>query len=483
MNPVSSSNQRFNVRSFLKQLIVGFMTEYETPKIVMVHSYSITTLLRFIQTILLLYSLCYLLIYRKGYQYQDTSLISSITIKVKGLGYIDTPNNDSYVFDGTDYIIPSSENNAVFIMTNFIETDQSRSTCLESASFKPAKCRNDGDCQNKPYMPDINGRWTGRCSLTSIIDMSNITTNISQQPYGLCEIQGWCPVEDDRKKSTVIREIPHFTIFIKNFIEFPTFNVKHKNMAGNLKPCVFHPKKNTDCPIFGLDYILEEAEKNETERQLMLLYGGVISVKLDWDCNLDRNIKLCKPVYTFDRLDTPFHEERFSIGFNFRFASHWKDNETYLRLLRKAYGLRFIVSVSGKAGKFDFITLTLNTGSLVGIFGLATFLCDYILLNLTEKASMYREQIFHRVNPKETRVDNAFELLKKQVQDKTLIMENPNTNEQHMTPSFRISEPPPSENLSIVTSTSFSSVPVNQNSTTLVHPYIGLTNMMKQGTK
>ncbi|CAF4367448.1 unnamed protein product, partial [Adineta steineri] len=70
-----------------------------------------------------------------------------------------------------------------------IETDQSRSTCLESASFKPAKCRNDGDCQNKPYMPDINGRWTGRCSLTSIIDTSNITTNISQQPYGLCEIQ------------------------------------------------------------------------------------------------------------------------------------------------------------------------------------------------------------------------------------------------------------------------------------------------------
>ena len=169
-------------------------------------------------------------------------------------------------------------------------------------------------------------------------------------------------------------------------------------MVENLRPCVFHPIENKDCPIFRLDYIIREAEKNATEQDIMLRVGGVIRVKLDWDCNLDRRISLCKPVYSFARLDTPSYEEKFSLGFNFRFAYHWKEQETYSRSLKKAYGLRLIVSVSGKAGKFDFITLTLNTGSLVGIFGLATFFCDIILLHLTKKASVYRDLVFQRVD-------------------------------------------------------------------------------------
>ena len=176
-------------------------------------------------------------------------------------------------------------------------------------------------------------------------------------------------------------------------------------MVENLRPCVFHPKDDKDCPIFRLDYIIREAEKNATEQEIMLRAGGVIRAKLDWDCNLDRRISLCKPTYSFARLDTPSHEEKFSLGFNFRFAYHWKQAEIYSRSLKKAFGLRLIVSVSGKAGKFDFITLTLNTGSLVGIFGLATFVCDIILLHLTKKAPVYRDFVFQRVDtgPEERR--------------------------------------------------------------------------------
>ena len=169
-------------------------------------------------------------------------------------------------------------------------------------------------------------------------------------------------------------------------------------MGDNLKSCVYHPIENRDCPIFRLDYIISEAEKNRTEHEVMLISGAVIRAKIDWDCNLDRSIKLCKPKYSFARLDTPSYEETFSPGFNFRFASHWKSRKTYLRSLKKAFGLRLIISVSGKAGKFDFITLTLNTGSLVGIFGLATFFCDLILLNLSRKASVYRNYIFEHAN-------------------------------------------------------------------------------------
>lgn len=209
---------------------------------------------------------------------------------------------------------------------------------------------------------------------------------------------GWCPAEDDEQAPKQIHEIRNFTVFIKNFIEFPMFGVKHKNMVENLRHCVFHPKTNKDCPIFRLDYIIREAEKNASEQEIMLRHGGVIRVKLNWDCNLDRRISLCKPKYSFARLDTPSYEEKFSLGFNFRFAYHWKQGETSSRALTKAYGLRLIISVSGRAGKFDFITLTLNIGSIVGIFGLATFVCDIILLNMTKKAPVYRDFIFQRVD-------------------------------------------------------------------------------------
>ncbi len=210
-------------------------------------------------------------------------------------------------------------------------------------------------------------------------------------------IIGWCPAEDDKAPHMLIKEVLTFTLFIKNFIEFPAFDVKHKNMVDELKPCIFHPKDDTDCPIFGLEYIINQAEKDPKERNLMLRFGGVIRVKLEWDCNLDRSIKLCKPVYSFARLDVPFRDRPFSVGFNFRFASNWKNADIHHRTLTKAFGLRLIISVSGKAGKFDFITLSLNTGSLVGIFGLATFLCDIFLLHISKQASNYRNHVFESV--------------------------------------------------------------------------------------
>lgn len=169
-------------------------------------------------------------------------------------------------------------------------------------------------------------------------------------------------------------------------------------MVDELKPCVFDPTNNKDCPIFGIDYIINQAEKDPTERASMLRFGGVIRVKLDWDCNLDRDIKLCKPEYSFARLDVPFREKPFSVGFNFRHAANWKYHDVHHRTLSKAFGLRLIIAVNGKAGKFDFITLSLNTGSLVGIFGLATFFCDIILLHISKQARQYRKHVFEAVH-------------------------------------------------------------------------------------
>lgn len=67
-------------------------------------------------------------------------------------------------------------------MTNFISTDQSRSACVESASFSAAICTRDSDCRNRPFMANANGRWTGRCIFSSVNETKNST--------GLCEIEG-----------------------------------------------------------------------------------------------------------------------------------------------------------------------------------------------------------------------------------------------------------------------------------------------------
>ena len=307
-------------------------------------------------------------------------------------------------------------------MTNFVETDQRRSTCPESAGLLEAVCVKDSECQNRPFSPRINGLWTGKCIRTPQVNVWNGTMNITKHRPGLCEytgtsivfenifylnvILGWCPAEDE-SHSMMIEEVLNYTLFIKNFIEFPMFNVKHKNMVDELKPCIFDPQNNKDCPIFGLEYIINQAEKDPVERNLMLRYGAVIRVKLEWDCDLDRSIKACKPVYSFARLDVPFRDKPFSVGFNFRYGSHWKYHDVHHRTLTKAYGLRLIISVSGKAGKFDFITLTLNTGSLVGLFGLATFVCDIILLHISKQARTYRNHIFETVHLR-TRMNSVF---------------------------------------------------------------------------
>ncbi|CAF2388560.1 unnamed protein product [Rotaria sp. Silwood2] len=415
MNSRSSFKNRHRVGKSMKNMLTGYFTDYETPKVVVIHNAKYAVLLRIIQIIILIYSTIYLLIYEKGYQKQSTTITSCVTLKVKGIGYAHIPENKTLIIDGADYIIPPSENNAISIMTNFVQTYQTRSKCAENIKLEEAICKSDRDCFNKPFVPNMNGRWTGRCLLPSETNIVKEPKKTIKSPTGLCEYAGWCPSEDDLLSTMPVQETLNFTIFIKNFIEFPIFGVKHGNMVDNLrKPCTFHPKDNKDCPIFTIDYIMNEAEKNISERNLMLLHGGVIRIKLDWNCNLDRNIKLCKPKYSFARLDVPFYENPFSRGFNFRYASYWKYNEEHFRMLTKAYGLRFIISVSGKAGKFDFIQLTLNTGSLVGLFGLATFVCDIILLHLSKNARNYRDFVFEIVRL-QTRKDRTINMSKKYV--------------------------------------------------------------------
>ncbi|CAF1155827.1 unnamed protein product [Adineta steineri] len=316
-----------------------------------------------------------LVIYKKGYQAIDTSIISSVTSRVKGLGSIQTDDNHTLVIDGADYIAPPQENNALFLMTNFIRTDQKYTRCEESPFDQKTACPDNAYCQTKNYRR-ANGKWTGRC-----LFRNDSSANRSRSPLGRCELEGWCPVENDVYLPEPIRDALNFTIYVKNFIEFPRFKVIRKNFqldANYLRSCNYDSVTHKTCPVFRVGTLLDIVESNPTEQHYMLKLGAVIRVKIDWNCNLDKSLDFCLPEYSFTRLDAADKEQSFAHGFNFRFASHWKHQNRSYRTLTKAYGLRFIISVSGYAGRFDLMTLALNIGSLVGILGLVKFICDCV---------------------------------------------------------------------------------------------------------
>jgi hypothetical protein len=145
--------------------------------------------------------------------------------------------------------------------------------------------------------------------------------NSSQSISGRCQLEGWCPVENDRDIPEPIRDALNFTIFVKNFIEFPRFTVKRKNIQQNvsyLRSCNYDEDKHKICPIFRVGTILGIVEPDFEEQNLMLTFGGVIRVKIDWKCNLDKPLDQCSPEYSFKRLDEKIKNEPFSQGFNFR---------------------------------------------------------------------------------------------------------------------------------------------------------------------
>ena len=99
MNAQQIAKKSHLVQGKMKRAALGFFTEYETSKMVLIHSSTFGVLLRVMQIILLVYSVIYLLLLDKGYQKKDSSVVSSITLKMKGIGHIQKPPNRTVVMD------------------------------------------------------------------------------------------------------------------------------------------------------------------------------------------------------------------------------------------------------------------------------------------------------------------------------------------------------------------------------------------------
>ncbi|XP_052800664.1 P2X purinoceptor 4-like isoform X1 [Mya arenaria] len=375
--------------------VIGVFFEYDTPRIVHIRSKKVGFINRFIQLCIIGYIIGYAIIFQKGYQEFD-NVQGAITTKLKGVA--ETKNvfssNSSRIWDVNDYVVPPQENLAFFVTTNLIVTDgQQMGVCDEDGKVAGANCTLDASiCLPGEPLLTGDGYMTGACVETKRYNNTKV-----------CEVVAWCPTEDGRKplpNPPALAIAEKFTVFIKNNIEFPKFGVKRRNIVGfddqnELRNCRFklEDDKYKFCPIFVLGDIATYAG---TQFVNIAQKGGVIQILISWNCNLDHGAENCLPEYSFRRLDE--ENDVLSPGYNFRFSRYYKDeNGTDTRTLFKAYGIKFILTLQGRAGKFSIVPLVLNIGSGLALLSVATIICDIVVLYVLKSRALYKEKKYLEV--------------------------------------------------------------------------------------
>uniref|UniRef100_A0A8C3PHU5 P2X purinoceptor n=1 Tax=Calidris pygmaea TaxID=425635 RepID=A0A8C3PHU5_9CHAR len=218
--------------------------------------------------------------------------------------------------------------------------------------------------QSKQECPEVNIELssersriqTGRC-----VDY-NVT-------FKTCEVEAWCPVQpmENPPEPAVLRSSEDFTVLIKNNINFPKFNCTELNIPQDFNnSCTYNKTTSPLCPIFRLGDIVQEANQKFSE---MAVKGGIIAIRINWDCNLDSWFYDCSPKYSFNRLD----DKETMPGLHFRYARYYKlPHGEEQRTLFKVYGIRFDVLVFGTGRKFNIIELIKNIGSMISYVGLVS---------------------------------------------------------------------------------------------------------------
>ncbi|KAL3311385.1 purinergic receptor P2X, ligand-gated ion channel [Cichlidogyrus casuarinus] len=370
-------------------VVCGVLLGYETQKVVQIHSKTIGLFFRLIQLGIIVYFVGWVMVHERGYQYPDEA-ISGVTAKVKGIGITNDTFNGWRIWDPADYVVPPQQKAAFFVMTKFVVTNGQRlGNCEEDHLITEAACNDSkSQCKEGETRMHGNGMNTGKC-----VD-SKRAIKKGLKGAKVCEIYGWCPVEDD----SVANVIPHlaaaenFTVLLKNSIEFPFYKVKRRNIFAKTKlhTCTYDPHNETNkfCPIFRLGDIIKLT--NVDDGGEIWKKGGQVSIHIEWDCDLDRDVAECRPKYTFRRLDYD-PKKGSGKGWNFRFAQHYRQGDISYRNLVKAFGIQFFVESYGKGYKFSILTFSMNLGSGLALLGMATVLCDMIVLNITGKRNIYRK--------------------------------------------------------------------------------------------
>ncbi|XP_068455842.1 P2X purinoceptor 1 isoform X2 [Clinocottus analis] len=376
------------MKSHITNALSDFFFEYETPRQVLVRNRRVGVVCRLIQLGVLAYIIGWVFIYEKGYQSTDKA-VSSVFTKMKGVGYTSI-NGTERVWDVADYVFPPQGDSSFVIMTNYIITEgQKMGKCPELRGKH--SCSSNSDCEGGSFKREMTG----------------VCVNATKT----CEVLAWCPVENDHNipDPPLLMSAENYTLFIKNSVTFPIFGVSRSNLVEGIdgdyiSKCLHHPQDAPLCPIFRLGDIVTLSGFNfETIARV----GGAIGIVVDWTCNLDVNVKHCKPQYNFHGLygnPTETDKARASVGYNFRYAKHYLENGTDTRTLLKVFGIRLDIIVNSLARKFDIIPTLTAIGSGVGIFGVATVVCDLVLLYVLPKREFYKNMKFKQTDTHEQNI-------------------------------------------------------------------------------
>ncbi|XP_013395825.1 P2X purinoceptor 4 isoform X2 [Lingula anatina] len=359
--------------------------EYETPKYVVIKNNVVGTINFTIQLTILLYTAFYALWWERGYQETEVP-VSAVTTKLKGIEYTNISSVGPRIWDVAEYVVPPLEKDAFFLMTNMVVTpNQKLGKCDEDPEVAP--CKRDSDCSAGQTTFGSNGRavsgvMTGRCIPSS--RNSSMTS---------CEVFAWCPVENDvplLKGRPVLPGVENCTVLIKNYIVFPKFGVRRRTIPEDyaekhLKTCRWNKDEEKYCPTFRIGDIINSIGENFTE---LAYKGGVININIQWDCNLDYDPKYCLPLFTMRRVD---EKTDIAPGLNFRHAYHYVEHGQPARTLIKAWGIRFVITVSGKGGKFSIAPTLRNIGAGLALMAMASVVCD-IVLRIWYRSSFEKEK-------------------------------------------------------------------------------------------
>jgi len=380
----------------LSDRLIGILLHYETFKILDIRNKKIGFVFRALQVVILLFAI-FSIVYKKGYQATDVG-ISTVMMKVKGVGYVDFKDFSSlykgiHVYDSADYIIPPNQETSFFVVTNMIITpNQTQEKCPEDPQFKDNWCETDDDCKPAFEMVKLgNGIRTGACV------QSDRNSSIR-----VCEIHAWCPPENESLPKngynlSNVAELPYlhaaqnFTVLVKNQIRFPKFNVVRRNIISSnnnsyLRNCAYNQThKDNGCPIFTLGDIIDYCGDKFED---VAFKGATYGIVINWDCDLDKVLDTCTPTYDFEKLEDP--DAAIAKGYNFRYAEYYEKDGIRRRTLIKAYGLNFQVKVNAKAGKFAINELFVSLGASIANLAICKIICDFLVLWVMPKKKSYQ---------------------------------------------------------------------------------------------
>ncbi|KAL3311643.1 purinergic receptor P2X, ligand-gated ion channel [Cichlidogyrus casuarinus] len=407
---------------------------YETQKVVQIHSKKIGAFFRLIQLGIILYVILWVMWKEKGYQDHEEA-VSGVTAKLKGISFVrsNDPRLGSRVWDAADYVVPPQQKAAFFVMTNLVLTPaQSIGNCDEDPERKDSRCTDNATiCEPGGRHSKGSGILTGKC------------VKSTRSEGKMCEVLSWCPLENDNASDDnfVLESAPDFTVMLKNSIEFPKYNVKRRNILPwmdreYLKSCTYRPDHEKDqyCPIFRLKDIIKHANAHPRD---LFIFGGMVSIQIEWNCDLDLGEDKCLPKYSFshlDYIDKNKKEDAAGKGWNFRFSQHYRENGTHRRNLIKAYGIQFFITAFGRGGKFNLFTFSMNLGSGLALLGIATVLCDMIILNATRNRSLYRSAKVDTVAQNKTdlnKIKREFVMKRAMFMKKISTLKNRNESRRH----------------------------------------------------